>query len=148
MPAKKTQTPAEMFQDAIKNMPVDLDALKGQMKSSAELSEKLAKIALEAAERSNELSSDWTKQTLANVGTVAKVQEDPSDFTKAMTDFASAQSEIATRNLNAFAEIAKAVQAQTIETLMSAGKDFGADASAAMQKATDAVSTAAKKSQG
>ena len=141
MPTKKTPDAAAMFQDAMKAMPVDMDALKDQMKSSAELSEKLAQVALAAAQRSNELSSAWTKETLANVGTVAKVQEDPSDFTKAMTDFATSQGDLATRNLSAFAEIAKAVQEQTIEIMMAAGQSFGADAASAMQKA---ASTAAK----
>ena len=144
MSTKKTQDPAAMFQDALKNMPVDMDGMKEQFKSSAALSQKLAQVALQAAERSNELSANWAKATLANVGTVAKVQEDPSDFTKAMTEFASAQGEMATQNLSAFAEIAKAVQEQTNEIMMSAGKTFGEDAASAMQKATDAVASTGK----
>ena len=136
MPAKKSLDPSAMVQDVLKNMPVDLDALKEQFKGNAEVGEKLAQAALEAAERSNELSSKWTQETLSNVGSVAKVQEDPSAYTKAMTDFAATQGEMATANLTAFAEIAKTLQEQTIEILMSAGKTFGEDAAAAMQKAT------------
>ncbi len=144
MPTKKPQDPMSMIQDAMKASPIDMDGMKEQMKSSAEVSEKLVRVALQAAARSNELSSTWTKETLANVGTVAKVQDEPTDFTKAMTDFASAQGELATKNLSAFAEIAKAVQEQTIEIMMSAGKSFGEDAASAMQKASETVASATK----
>ncbi len=52
-----------------------------------------------------------------------------------MTDFASATAEVAAENMAAFAEIAKKVQMDTVELMISAGKDMGQDALAAMQKA-------------
>jgi len=144
MPAKKSNDPAELFNEAMKAMPVDMDALKEQMKSSAALGEELAKIALDAAERSNQISSAWTKETLANVGSVSKIQDSPSDLTQAMTNFASAQGELASKNMSAFAEIAKTVQAQTIETLMNASKNMGEEAAAAMAKAQEQLMNISK----
>ena len=66
-------------------------------------------------------------------------------FIKAMTDFASAQAEMAAENLASFAEIAKKVQVETVELMMAAGKEASEEASAAVKKATADVTTAAKK---
>lgn len=146
--ATKPTDIATMFQDALANAPVDLETLKDQIHSNAAYGEKFARIALSAAEKSNEVSNNWTKQTLANVGSVAKVQDDPSKVVQTFAEFAASQGELASANMTAFAEIAKAVQAQTIELLFSAGKDMSADASAAVEKATKTVSDAAKKVTG
>ena len=72
------------------NVPIDTTALSDAFKSQAALGEKMSKVALEAAEKSTEISSKWTKDTLAKIGDVTKVKEEPTDYTKAMTDFASA----------------------------------------------------------
>jgi hypothetical protein len=53
-----------------------------------------------------------------------------------MTEFASAQAEVAAENMAAFAEVAKKVQTDTVDLMMTAGKDFSEDASAAVKKAT------------
>ena len=105
----------------------------------------MAKVALEAAEKSNEISSKWAKDTLSKVGSLAKVKEEPADYTKAATDFASAAAELASENLAAFAEVAKKVQMETVELLLAAGKDVSAEASAVVKKATDEVTAATKK---
>ncbi|MDP5353960.1 MAG: Phasin, partial [Paracoccaceae bacterium] len=58
---------------------------------------------------------------------------------------ASAATEMASENLAAFAEVAKKVQAETVELMMAAGKDLTAEASNVVKKATADVATAAKK---
>ena len=105
----------------------------------------MSKVAISAAEKSSEISSKWTKETLAKVSDVATVKDEPTDYTKAMTDFASAQAELAAENLAAFAEVAKKVQMETVELMLAAGKDMGEDMTAAAKKATDEVTKAAKK---
>lgn len=122
----------------------DMQEMMKQFKGSAAMSEQLAQAALKAAEKSNEVSNKWTKQTLANVGSVAKVQEDPADFSKALGEFASSQGSLATEQMTAFAEIAKTLQEQTIEIMMKAGGQFGEDAASAVQQATDMMNAAAK----
>ncbi|MEL7212881.1 MAG: phasin family protein [Pseudomonadota bacterium] len=141
----KTQDFTAVMKDMMGAFPVDTAAMQDAFKTSATLNEKMSKVALEAASKSNDLSSKWTKDTLAKVSELTKVKEDPADYTKAMTDFASATAETAAEHMAAFAEIAKKVQMETVELMMAAGKDVAEEATAAVKKATNDVTTAAKK---
>ncbi len=141
----KTQDYTKMMKDVMGAFPVDMTAVQDAFKTQATFGEKLSKVALEAADKSTEISTKWTKETIAKVGDVAKVKEDPADYSKAITDFASAQSELIAENLAAFAEVAKKVQMETVELMLAAGKDISEDATAAVKKATAEVTTAAKK---
>ena len=143
--AAKTQDYTAMMKDMMGAFPVDTKAMDEAFKTSATLNEKLSAVALEAAEKSTEISAKWTKDTLTKLADMSKVKKEPADYAKAMTDFASAQSEVAAENMAAFAEIAKKVQMDTVELMMAAGKDFTEDATAAVKKATDDMSAAAKK---
>jgi hypothetical protein len=141
----KTQDFTAMMKDIMGAFPVDTKAVEDAFKTQAALNEKLTSAALAAAEKSSELSSKWTKDTLAKLGDVAKVKEEPSDYAKALGDFASAQAETAAENMAAFAEIAKKLQSETVELMMAAGKDMSEEASAAVQKAAKDATAAAKK---
>ena len=136
---------SKMMQDMLGAFPVDATAAQDAFKTQASLAEKLSKVALEAAEKSTEISAKWTKDTLSKLGTVATVKEEPTDYSKAMTDFASTTAEMAAENMAAFAEVAKKVQMETVELMLAAGKDFSEDATAAVKKATDEAAAAAKK---
>ena len=143
--AAKTQDYTKMMKDLLGAFPVDMTAMQDAFKTQATLSDKLSKVALEAADKSTEISTKWTKDTLAKVAEVTAVKEDPSDYTKALTDFASAQAEMTAESMAAFAEVAKKVQMETVELMLAAGKDLSEDASAAVKKATAEVTAAAKK---
>lgn len=134
-----------MFKDAMGSFPVDTSAFEDAFKNTAALNEKLAAVALGAAEKSSEISSKWTKDTLTKLGDMSKAKAEPADYAKALTDFASAQAEVASENMAAFAEVAKKVQMETVELLMSAGKEASEEATAAVKKATSEVTAAAKK---
>ena len=138
----KTQDFTKTMQDMMGSYKVDTAAFQDAFKNSSAFGEKLSKVALEAAEKSTEIS---TKDALAKTGALATAKEDPADYSKAMTDFASAAAEMAAQNLAAFAEVAKKVQMETVELMMAAGKDLSEDASAAVKKATADVTNAAKK---
>lgn len=140
-----TQDMTKMFRDMMGAFPVDTSAFENMFKNSAEMNEKFAGVALQAAEKSAELSTKWTKETLTKLTDVSKAKSEPADYAKAMTDFASAQAEVTAENLAAFAEIAKKVQMDTVELMMSAGKDLSEEASAAVKKATSDVAAATKK---
>ncbi|MFZ1726127.1 MAG: phasin, PhaP [Albidovulum sp.] len=142
---QKAQDFTKVMQDMAASFPVDASALQDSFKSSAVLGEKMTKVALEAAEKSNEISSKWTKDTIAKFGVMSKVKAEPADYSKAISDFASASAEMAAENLAAFAEVAKKVQMETVELMLAAGKDFSEDATAAVKKATNDVTAAAKK---
>ncbi|MBV7378236.1 phasin family protein [Maritimibacter dapengensis] len=135
----------KMVQDMMGAFPMDMSAMEGMMKSSADMGEKFSKVAIDAADKSTELSTKWTKDTLAKMGDITTAKKDPADYTKAMTDFASTQAEAAAEYMSAFAEVAKKVQMDTVELMLAAGKDMGDEASAAVKKATDEVTKATKK---
>lgn len=125
--------------------PVDTSAMQDAFKTQAALAEKMSKVALDAAEKSAEISSKWTKETLSKLEPVMVVKEEPADYAKAMTDFASACAEVSAENMAAFAEVAKKVQMETVELVMAAGKEATEDATAAVQKATKEATATAKK---
>ncbi|PTQ72668.1 Phasin [Celeribacter persicus] len=141
----KTDDFTKMMKDMMGNFPLDMSAMQESFKTQASFTEKLSKVAIEAAEKSTELSSKWTKDMLAKVSDMTAVKEEPADYTKALTEFASVQAEMAAENMAAFAEVAKKVQMETIELVLAAGKDMGEDMTAAAKKATDEMTKAAKK---
>jgi len=143
--ATKTNDFTKMMQDMMGAFPVDTKALQDSFKSQAALGEKMTKVVLEAAEKSAEVSNKWTKAALGKIGEVSVVKDEPADYAKSVTDFASASAEMAAEHMAAFAEIAKRVQMDTVELMLAAGKDISAEATAAMQKATSEVTAAAKK---
>jgi hypothetical protein len=145
MAATKANDVTKMMQEMMGAFPVDTKAIQDAFKTQATLSEKMSKVALEAAEKSTDISSKWTKETLAKLAVVTSVKDEPADYGKAVTDFASAQAEMTSEAMAAFAEVAKKVQMETVELMMAAGKDISEDATAAVKKATADVTAAAKK---
>ena len=142
-----TKTPdfTKVVQDMMASIPVDASAFQNAFRTQAAFTEKFSKVAIEAAEKSTEISARWTKDTLAKVADISKAKAEPTDYTKAATDFASAAAEMAAENLAAFAEVAKKVQMETVELMLAAGKDMSEDATAAVKKATAEVTSVAKK---
>ena len=136
---------SKVMQDMMASFPVDTSAFTNAFKSQAAMAEKMSKVALEAAEKSTEITTKWAKDTIAKLGDVAKAKSEPTDYTKSLTDFASAASEMASEHLASFAEIAKKVQMETVELMLAAGKDMSEDATAAVKKAAADVTTVAKK---
>ena len=141
----KTQDFTAILKDFMGAFPVDTKAVEDAFKSTATLNEKLSAVALDAAGKSADLSSKWTKDALAKAADLSKAKAEPADYAKAATDFASAQAEVAAENFAAYDEIAKKVQMDTVELLMAAGKNFQEDASAAVKKATTEATAAVKK---
>lgn len=141
------QTPdfTKMMQDMMSSFKLDTNPFQSAFKSQTDLAEKMGKVALEAAEKSTEITAKWTKETLSKLADVSKSKTEVTDYGKSMTDFASSAAELAAENLAAFADVAKKVQMETVELMMAAGKDLQEDASAAMKKASTEVSGMAKK---
>ena len=133
-----------MMKDMMGAMPMDDAALQNAFKSQAAMMERMTRVALEAAEKSTEVSTKWTRATLEKAGETATTKDDPADYSKAMTDFASAQSELASQHAAEFAEIARKLQMDTMEVLMAAGKDMQDTATETARTATEATDKAAK----
>lgn len=141
-----TQDFGKVMQDMMASFPVDTSAFQNAFKSQAAMAEKLSKVALEAAEKSTEISTRWAKDTIAKLGDVTKAKSEPTDYSKSVSDFAASAQEMATEHLAAFAEIAKKVQMETVELMMAAGKDMSEDATAAVKKAGLEATLIGKKS--
>ena len=133
----KTQDFTAVFKDVMGSFPVDTKAMEDAFKTQVTLNEKMSSVALTAAGKSAELSTKWTKETIAKMGDLTKAKAEPADYAKSVTDFASASAESAAEHMAAFAEIAKKVQMETVELMLAAGKDISEEATAAVKKATD-----------
>lgn len=145
MTKAKTQDFTKAFTDMFAQFPGDMSAFNDAYKNNVALAEKMSKVALTAAEQSAEISNKWTKDAIAKLGTVTKAKDEPADYSKALTDFASASVEVAAENMAAFAEVAKTVQMETVELMLASGKQAQAEATAAVQKATTEATAAVKK---
>ncbi|MEL7106765.1 MAG: phasin, PhaP [Pseudomonadota bacterium] len=143
--AAKSQDYTKMMKDMMGAFPVDMSAMQDAFKTQASFADKMSKVVFEAAEKSTEISAKWTKDTIGKMGVITNAKEDPADYTKAVTDFASSQAEASSESLAAFAEVAKKVQMESVELMLAAGKDMSEDATAAVKKATADVTAAAKK---
>ncbi len=135
----------QMMKDMMSNFPVDTSSMENLAKSQAALAEKMSAVAIEAAQKSTDLSAKWMQDTLAKLSTVTAVKSEPADYAKSVTDFMTASAESAAEHMAAFADVAKRVQTETLELLMAAGKDMSVDMTAAARKATSDMTAAAQK---
>ena len=141
----KTQDFTAMFKDVMGAFPVDTKAMEDAFKTQSALTEKMSAVAIDAAQKSTALSAKWANDTLTKLSTVSAAKAEPADYAKSMTDFASTAAEAAAEHMAAFAEIAKKVQTETLELMLTAGKSMTEDMTAAAQKATADVTAAAQK---
>lgn len=144
----KTPDFAKTFQDMMANFPVDTSSFQDAFKSQGALGEKMARVALGAAERSTDISARWAKDTLARMGELTAVRQDPSDYAKSLSDFASASAEVAAEHMAAFAEVAKKVQMDTVDLMLTAGKDVAAETRDLAQTVARDNQMAVKKAAG
>ena len=127
-----------MIKDMMGNLPVNTSAMDGLFKSQTQLAERMTAVAIEAAQRSTDLSAKWAQETLAKLSSMSSAKPEPTDYAKSVADFMTGSAETAAEHMAAFAEIAKKVQAETLELLMAGAKDMG-------QQVTDAASKAASE---
>ena len=143
----KTPDFTKGFQDMMQNFPVDTSSMTEAFKTQSQLGEKITRVALSAAERSTEISAAWAKDTLARMGELTTTKEQPADYAKAMSDFASAAAELAAEHMSAYAEVAKRVQMDTVDLLMNAGKEAQGDMQRMADTAARNVKDATRKVQ-
>ena len=69
----KTQDFTAVMKDMMGAFPVDASAFEDAFKTTATLNEKLSAVCLEAADKSAEISSKWTKDTIDSLFKLQKV---------------------------------------------------------------------------
>ena len=141
----KTPDVTKAMQDMMSNLPVDTSSVKEAFRTQTALGEKMSRVALQAAERSTEISAQWAKDTLARLGELSTAKDQPADYAKALSDFAAAAAEMAAEHMAAYAEVAKKVQMDTVDLMLTAGKDMASDAQKVAEKAARDTQTAVKK---
>lgn len=141
----KTPDFTKTLQEVLAKFPVDTSSFQDAFKSQTALGEKMARVTLAAAERSTEISSQWAKDTIARLGELTASKEEPAEYAKAVSDFASAAAEAAAEHMAAFAEVAKKVQMDTVDLMLTAGKDLATDTQKAAEKAARDAQAAVKK---
>ena len=114
--------------------PVNAGMFKSAFRQQASITDKMSRVVLAAAEKSTEISATWTKSALGELGNVTNAQDDPSDYTKAMNDFAIAQAELGAKSMEALADVATTAQVKTFELMLAADKDPGDGASKVARK--------------
>jgi hypothetical protein len=145
----KTQDYTAMMKDFFGNMPaampMDTKFVEEMFKTQTVLAEKMSAVAIDAAQKSTDLSAKWAQDALTKLSAMSKAKAEPADYAKSVTDFVQTSAQSAAEHMAAFAEIAKKVQTETLELMLAAGKDVSEDVSAAAKKATADVTAAAKK---
>lgn len=102
-----SQDYTRMMQEMMASVPMDMSSFQNSLRSCASFGEKISTVALEAADKSTDISARWTKQTIAGMNDATALRDEPSEYGRAMTDFASAQAEMGAETMAAFAEVAK-----------------------------------------
>lgn len=141
----KTQDMNTMMKEAMSMFPVDNKAFEDMFKSQTAFAEKFSAVAIDAAQKSTELSAKWMKDTLGQFSTVTKAKDEATDYAKSVGEFIQASAEATTENMAAFAEIAKKVQTETVELMLAAGKDISEETTKAARKATTEATAAARR---
>ncbi len=141
----KTQDVNSMMKDAMSAFPVDSKAFENMFKSQSALAEKVSAVAIDAAQKSTEISHRWMQETLGKFATITTAKTEPADYAKSVGDFVQTSAQTAAEHMAAFAEIAKKAQSETVELMLAAGKTLSDDVSAAARKATTEVTSAARK---
>lgn len=131
--------------EALAALPIDVKAIEEAFKATAAMNEKLAGVALGAAEKTNEIAFGTNKEAIAALLEVGKANVEPADYAKALTDFAQFTGEQVAKNFSFYAEIAREAQAEAVELMVAAGKDASNEAAAVLQKATNEATKVAKK---
>lgn len=141
----KTQDVNSMMKDAMSAFPVDSKAFENMFKSQSALAEKVSAVAIDAAQKSTEISHRWMQETLGKFATITTAKTEPADYAKSVGDFVQTSAQTAAEHMAAFAEIAKKLQMETVELMLATGKEVSEDATAAVKKATADVTTVARK---
>ncbi len=135
----------KLMKDMMGNFPFDTVDIEKAVKKSVSLNEKLANLSLDVAGTSTEISTSWANESFDKVRVAAEAKDEPVDYSKAIMDFWSAQTEIATKKMELFSDVLKKAQTETVQLMVSAGKDMTKDASEAVKKTTKDVTAASKK---
>lgn len=140
----KTPDMSAIIKDAMATFPFGVTSLTGAFQSTADLNEKINAVALDAASKSLDVSTQWSKDALAGLSDMSAAKSQPTDYARAMSVFASSYSKAATAHMMTFAEIAKKAQTDAIGVMTNAGENLTKAAPAAIKPSGQKAAKPAK----
>ncbi|TDL81723.1 phasin, PhaP [Meridianimarinicoccus aquatilis] len=135
------------FTSFFKAVPTGVDSatMTDAWKIWATFGERFSAITLDAANKSNDITTKTVKDTLALLRTVSKVQDEPADYAKVVSDFGAAQSELVKTHFESLGDVAKLAQTDATELMTTTGQHIAEQGSKAANDAGTKVKTAASK---
>ena len=140
-----TQNMNKFFKEFMASLPMDTSAFEDAVKKQTVVNEKYYNLFLGAAEKSTAISYKWASDVLTKVQEVQTSKTDPSEYAQSIEDFVSEQSDVATENLAALAEIANKAQLDSVSLFVATAKEVKDETAASVKKATNDIASAQKK---
>ena len=123
------------MQDMMANLPIDTAPLQKAVHTQTRLGERLSRMILQAAGPSTEISAQWAQETIACMGDLVSPGDQPADQARATAAFTTAMAMLTNRHMAAFAEVARRLQMDTVDLLLTAGNNIVDDAQEAAEQA-------------
>jgi hypothetical protein len=140
-----TQNMNKFFKEFMASLPMDTSAFEDAVKKQTVVNEKYYNLFLGAAEKSTAISYKWAFDVLTKVQEVQTSKTDPSEYAQSIEDFVSEQSDVATENLAALAEIANKAQLDSVSLFFATAKEVKDETAASVKKAANDIASAQKK---
>jgi predicted phage tail protein len=140
-----TQNMNKFFKEFMASLPMDTSAFEDAVKKQTVVNEKYYNLFLGAAEKSTAISYKWAFDVLTKVQEVQTSKTDPSGYAQSIEDFVSEQSDVATENLAALAEIANKAQLDSVSLFVATAKEVKDETAASVKKAANDIASAQKK---
>jgi predicted phage tail protein len=140
-----TQNMNKSFKEFMASLPMDTSAFEDAVKKQTVVNEKYYNLFLGAAEKSTAISYKWASDVLTKVQEVQTSKTDPSEYAQSIEDFVSEQSDVATENLAALAEIANKAQLDSVSLFVATAKEVKDETAASVKKAANDIASAQKK---
>ncbi|PWR02055.1 Phasin [Meridianimarinicoccus roseus] len=119
-------------------------AVTDAWKTWATFGERFSAIALDAANKSNDVTTNTVKESLKLLRDVTSAQNAPTDYTKVVSDFGTSQAELVKTHFQALGDVAKLAQNDATELLSTTGQHITEQGS----KAANAAQASAKAASG
>ncbi|MCY4259232.1 MAG: hypothetical protein OXC91_03065 [Rhodobacteraceae bacterium] len=115
------------YKAILEKMPTDPASFRKAVNDSVTVNQKLSELAISAAEKSAEVSTKWGREILGQLNEVNAANENPTDYVRKIADLGTASVGSSADYMTKFAEIARQIQIDTLEVLLSAGNPVKAN---------------------
>ncbi|WP_111428511.1 hypothetical protein [Rhodobacteraceae bacterium DSL-40] len=141
-----TENPLNAFFAKLpEGFPIDKDATAGAWKSWAKLNERLADLAIDTMSRTNEITANSTQESLSRLRDLAKVQEEPAEYSNVLTNYVQGQFTLTRDTAEALGKVFGDARDQATELFSQAGEKAEETAEANTKAAARKTTAKAKQ---